>query len=299
MYTDYRRDRMWNFCVLEMVRATVCRQCAFWAIDSLVDHHRIASHPFLCFSESLIVSARSVAKASHLNRAFAGTALTALMLAPLNLYGRDDWLRAVSQVASADALLSQASSLRSRYCLLPNRRALPSRIPTIWIQLARVSCCHYGGVSTEWYRSQHTNHRHLYLRVRCDAVRTTAVSCTWSAYVRCQWPCVANARNPPFPRLRQPSTKDCVAELSMSSIDKNAYPSLHTGKESACSSVALTRVPTGRNNNSSLNGLGGVFLKLPACCVSPRRQRLKSHRHRSLLHSRSTHARKSSCTSSS
>ncbi len=45
--------------------------------------------------------------------------------------------------------LSQASSLRSRYWLLPNRRALPSRIPTIWIQLARVSCCHYGGVSTE------------------------------------------------------------------------------------------------------------------------------------------------------
>ncbi len=51
---------------------------------------------------------RSAATQKHLTliELFAWTALTALMLAPLNLYVRDDWLRAVSQVASADALLA-------------------------------------------------------------------------------------------------------------------------------------------------------------------------------------------------
>ena len=51
---------------------------------------------------------RSAVSQKHLTliELFAWTAITALMLAPLNLYDRDDWLRAVSQVASADALIS-------------------------------------------------------------------------------------------------------------------------------------------------------------------------------------------------
>ena len=51
---------------------------------------------------------RSAKTQKHLTliELFAWTAITALMLAPLNLYDRGDWLRAVSQVASADALFA-------------------------------------------------------------------------------------------------------------------------------------------------------------------------------------------------